>query len=635
MESARGKTRDETISKLADRIDSYEKYVSPHSRVMAGLAARLARRMGLTPTDINAIAEAASLHDIGLYAMNPAYHGSPGPLSLEQRMDLWRHPIIGEQQMARRDSIRHAQLLVRWHHEWWNGTGYPDMLAFEDIPIGARILRAVELYSALISDRPYRPALDEEKALEALRASAGVECDPYVAKALISLLDDLRAQAAEEHQAAEMVGSLRALPVAPPPEDAPVAGPSSEPAQPALTPDTTGERVESGDAFKTRPLIAADTLSRGRTDEYFSLTGQMSSEPAAPPHDAKPGPETLMAPASQPAAPSIISVLLRARSKDTAPSEAGEWRGWGDSRYNRKSLLGFEASVLRQIDFRSIAIALCGWARLDWYLKAWGKLIMSNDPRAWAAASSRALIEAKEQIGEDQIAELLADLYVPGSRLANPAIRRWFGETDAWWMDNLRRNIDRIEDPNLRAQAISLGIQTGDYALSFDDETRDIKRPLTTIFWRLAGRATLGPAGHPHNRTYNQPLEEFIRSSRAELLYLSLPPSHAEISGSEARNEWREVWVKGTDEPGADDVQRLMAAPQSKHSYLSLVDRLLRAGAHIKTWAFHYQDVGLASAHDVSELIKDHRPVRATYSKDLTEVPGGLRNYIIVAERSS
>jgi hypothetical protein len=327
-------------------------------------------------------------------------------------------------------------------------------------------------------------------------------------------------------------------------------------------------------------------------------------------------------------------VLLRARSKDPAPAEAGEWRGWSGSRYNRKSLLGFEASVLRQIDFRSIAIALCGLARLDWYLKAWGKLIMSNDPRAWAAASSRAMIEAKEQLGEDLISGLLADLYVPGPRLANPAIRRWFGETDAWWMDNLRRNIDRIEDPLLRAQAISLGIQTGDYALSFNDETRDIKRPLTTVFWRLAGRATLGPAGHPHNRSYNQPLEEFIRSSRADLLYLNLPPSHAEISGSEARNEWREVWVKGTDAPVTDDVQRLMAAPQSKHSYLTLVDRLLRAGAHVKTWAIHYQDVGLASAHDISELIKDHRPVRATYCKDLTEVAGGLRNYIIVAEKT-
>ncbi len=201
MESAKGKTREETITRLAERIDKFEKYSLPHARVMAELAARLARRLGLGQSDINSIAEAAFLHDIGLYAMNPAYHSSPGPLSFDERMDLWRHSIIGEQQMSKRDATRHAQLLVRWHHEWWNGSGYPDMLAFEDIPIGARILRAVELYSALTSDRPYRAALDEDQAIDLLSASAGIECDPYVIKALLALLDDLRATARESKAA--------------------------------------------------------------------------------------------------------------------------------------------------------------------------------------------------------------------------------------------------------------------------------------------------------------------------------------------------------------------------------------------------------------------------------------------------
>ena len=74
-----------------------------------------------------------------------------------------------------------------------------------------------------------------------------------------------------------------------------------------------------------------------------------------------------------------------------------------------------------------------------------------------------------------------------------------------------------------------------------------------------------------------------------------------------------------------------MTAPQSKRAYLAMADRLLDAAAHIKTWAIGYQEVGLVSARDISELIKEHRPVHATYSKDLTEVAGGLRSYIIVA----
>ena len=81
METAKGKTREEAITRLADRIDSFKNYTNPHSRLMANLAAHLARRLGLTEPDIHAIAEAAFLHDIGLHAMMPAYQLTPGPLS--------------------------------------------------------------------------------------------------------------------------------------------------------------------------------------------------------------------------------------------------------------------------------------------------------------------------------------------------------------------------------------------------------------------------------------------------------------------------------------------------------------------------------------------------------------------------
>ena len=176
-------------------------------------------------------------------------------------------------------------------------------------------------------------------------------------------------------------------------------------------------------------------------------------------------------------------------------------------------------------------------------------------------------------------------------------------------------------------------MQTGDYALSFRDATRELRRPLTTVFWRLAGRAPAGPKGHPHNRSYNQPADEFIKRAKADLLYLTLPPAHSEMAGDEARSTWREAWVRGTDGQTVDELLGLMSAPQSKRAYLAMANRLLQAAAHIKTWAIGYQEVGMISARDISELIKEHRPVQATYSKDLTEVAGGLRSYIIVAER--
>jgi hypothetical protein len=620
VETAKGKTREETITRLSERIDKFEKYAQPHARVMAELAARLARRLGLGQSDNNSIAEAAFLHDIGLYTMNPSYHSSPGPLSFDERMDLWRHSIIGEQQMAKREATRHAQLLVRWHHEWWNGSGYPDMLAFEDIPIGARILRAVELYSALISDRPYRAAATEDQAIDALTVSAGIECDPYVVKALLALLEDLRAAAREAAPAPEPeLGQSPSAQGA----DSWVAGYSSSASAGASeSVQQQDERAE----FETRvmgseagPLGVPEHDSRGAVPELQEPPAQ-TERPVSPP-----AVETL---------PSVEFLISRAaKAKESEVAETVEWREWAGSKYNERSLFGFEASVLRQIDFRSIAIPSCGRARLDWYLKIWGKLVLSNDPRAWAAAASRAMIESKDVLGEDQISRLLEDVYVPGVNLRNPHLRQWFGETDAWWLDNLRRNVENLEDEGMQAQALVLGMQTGDYALSFREATRELRRPLTTVFWRLAGRAPAGPKGHPHNRSYNQPADEFIKRAKADLLYLTLPPAHSEMAGDEARSLWREAWVRGTDGQTADELLSLMTAPQSKRAYLAMANRLLQAAAHIKTWAIGYQEVGLVSARDISELIKEHRPVQATYSKDLTEVAGGLRSYIIVAER--
>jgi hypothetical protein len=643
VETAKGKTREDIINRLADRIDSFEKYTQPHSRLMAELAAHLARRFGLATSDVDAITEAAMLHDIGLYTMSPAYHAFPRPLSFEARLDLWRHPVIGEQQMAKRDAMRHAQLLVRWHHEWWNGSGYPDMLAFEDIPVGARVVRAVELYAALLCDRPYRAALDEQQAVETLTASAGIECDPYVVKALLALLDELRAGipqpvASELANPTEVEASSDQLPAldrAIAVESAPVltAPESSSDLLPAH-PTTSTDAINSESSSAYRPwgegLKAFVPVTPEPPEPQASqptLDGTHASETASPPQPAHRE--------SAPALPLIESLLARARSDELAGSDSPRWRGWRGSRYNKKMLLGFQASVLRQLEFRSIAVPFWSEARLDWYLKAWGKLIFANDPRGWAGIVARANVEAIQPLGEDTITRVLEDVYIPGVRLANPDLRRWFGETDAWWMDNLRRNIEALDDQIMRAQALTLGLHTGDYALSFDEETLDLRRPLTTVFWRLAGRAFAGPAGQPHNRSFNQPAEDFIKHARADLLYLRSPDSHTDRGGAEARSEWREAWVSGPAPHETDGASKGPPPPQSTQSYLAALDRLLRHAANFRTWAVEYQEPGLATAQDIIELIKEYRPVKATYSKDVTEVAGGLRSYIIVGEKAS
>jgi len=108
-------------------------------------------------------------------------------LSDDERTDLARHPVLGEYEAAEAGADRGAQLLVRWHHEWWNGGGYPDGLRFEQIPLGARILHVADVYAALTDERPFRPALSEKQARDHLLQWIGVEFDPGVVKALLSL----------------------------------------------------------------------------------------------------------------------------------------------------------------------------------------------------------------------------------------------------------------------------------------------------------------------------------------------------------------------------------------------------------------------------------------------------------------
>lgn len=646
METAKGKTREETINRLADRIDKFEKYTQPHSRLMAELAGLLARRFGLSNPDIDAITEAAMLHDIGLYAMSPTYHALPRPLSFEARLDLWRHPVIGEQQMAKRDSIRHAQLLVRWHHEWWNGSGYPDMLAFEDIPIGARILRAVELCAALLSDRPYRDAQNQQQVVEALSSSAGIECDPYVVKALLSLLDELLRGI--DPPEVVVAPSEISPPVGAGPVQLTLLDQSTTVEQVVASNDSvpTGERP-SGELIKTAETAITEPSPAlrpwGEGFRAFFPTSPEIAEPQVaqqtldantdqPAETIQPSLPAL--PKSQPLQSLADSLFERASAHQVGAGES-QWRGWSSSRNNRKLMLGFQASVLRQLEFRTIAIPFWSEARLDWYLKAWGKVIFANDPRQWAGMVARANVEATQPLSEETISRILDEVYVPRIRLANPDLRRWFGETDAWWMDNLRRNIEALDDRVVRAQAVTLGLQTGDYALSFDEQTLELRRPLTTVFWRLAGRTFAGAAGQPHNRTFNQPAEDFIRHARADLLYLRAPSSQTDRGGAEARSEWREAWVTGAANADSTEQYRRTLLPQSKQSYLASLDRMLRQASNFKIWAVEYQEPGLAFAQDVVELIKEHRPVKATYSKDVTEVVGGLRSSMIVAEKSS
>jgi HD-GYP domain-containing protein (c-di-GMP phosphodiesterase class II) len=179
----------EAYLQLASAADRFERYENPHAVRIAALAERMAQSFHLAPQDLKSLRTAAHMHDLGEVAMEREYICREGSLTEEERLDLARHPVIGEQEAARASADRAVQLLVRWHHEWWNGCGYPDALRQTEIPLAARILRVADSYAALTDARPYRPALSEAEARQQLIERAAIEFDPAVISVFLSLPD--------------------------------------------------------------------------------------------------------------------------------------------------------------------------------------------------------------------------------------------------------------------------------------------------------------------------------------------------------------------------------------------------------------------------------------------------------------
>ncbi len=195
----------ESEKKLGDRllaialeIDRIEGYSEPHAVVMAVMAEKMALRLGIHGSDLTALKFAALAHDLGERSMKRNYLLRPDALTWEETLDLWRHPILGEQAASEIGLPRHSQLLIRWHHESWNGFGYPDSLMGESIPIGARILRLVDTWYALRSNRPHRRPFDEDEATGIIADRAGLDFDPSLVRLFLAMRREERVVPREE-----------------------------------------------------------------------------------------------------------------------------------------------------------------------------------------------------------------------------------------------------------------------------------------------------------------------------------------------------------------------------------------------------------------------------------------------------
>jgi len=288
--------------------------------------------------------------------------------------------------------------------------------------------------------------------------------------------------------------------------------------------------------------------------------------------------------------------------------------------------LAFELSILHRLKFNSVAMPLTGDPAIGSYLKRRDIRVTSNDVLQSDWYRSLAVIQnVSEKLSDDDVNAVLEDVYVPGYKPLNPALRNWFSETDAWWFDNIRRNLDRLNSPLKFAVATSLVLAVGDYVHSFDEKTRELRQPLSNVFRRLWTNLPEPVGSNQNNACQNKAPDEFIAESTGELMFLRLPK--AEIRTSEKdKQAWREEWMRGGDYFWPDFNTAMggtFGQPvETKSQYLRLLEDALQRALHLTHWAVSHIETGFISAQEIADTIAKHRRVEAIYTKDFSELTG-------------
>ena len=182
--------RVEVVERLARAAEFRDDDTGHHLRRVGGRSAALARQLGLTAVEVEIVRRASPLHDVGKIGIPDSILLKPGPLLPAEEAVMRTHPVLGARILEGGESalVRAAEVIALFHHERWDGAGYPQGLAGEAIPLPARIVALVDFYDALTHDRPYRRAWQRERVIELIREETGARFDPALAAAFLALL---------------------------------------------------------------------------------------------------------------------------------------------------------------------------------------------------------------------------------------------------------------------------------------------------------------------------------------------------------------------------------------------------------------------------------------------------------------
>jgi HD-GYP domain-containing protein (c-di-GMP phosphodiesterase class II) len=181
------------VRTLVSALDAKDAYTRGHSERVALFSKRIAEHLGYDPPAAEKLYLSGLLHDVGKIGVSDAVLRKPDKLTPEEFAEIKRHPDEGWAILRELDQLRYILPGVLHHHEQVNGTGYPDGLKGEEIPLDARIMAVADAYDAMTSDRAYRRGMQHEQAAEILRAGAGSQWDPKVVEAFFNVVDDITA----------------------------------------------------------------------------------------------------------------------------------------------------------------------------------------------------------------------------------------------------------------------------------------------------------------------------------------------------------------------------------------------------------------------------------------------------------
>jgi HD domain len=175
----------QTIGALAEAVDKRDRYTSKHSQRVRLISVDIGRELRVSGAELEALEWGGLLHDVGKIGVPDSVLLKQGKLTRDERITMNAHPVLGAEIIGPVDRLAAELPVIRHHHEWYNGSGYPDRLMGDEIPRLARILHVADAFEAMTADRPYRNALSREQARAELRKFAGVQFDPEVVDAFL------------------------------------------------------------------------------------------------------------------------------------------------------------------------------------------------------------------------------------------------------------------------------------------------------------------------------------------------------------------------------------------------------------------------------------------------------------------